>query len=54
MKRTEAIALIDAHKNELINPVDMLHWTWLRVIINNFTEGEWETAVEKAVETMSK
>lgn len=54
MKRAEAIALIDKHKNALINPVEMLHWTWLRVIINSLTEGEWETAVEKAAETLSR
>jgi hypothetical protein len=54
MTRAEALKLIDDHKNKLIHPVEMLHWTWLRVIINSFTEGEWETAVEKATETMTK
>ena len=54
MRRIEAIKLIDDHKNKLVNPVDMLHWTWLRVIINSLTEGEWEMAVEKATETLSQ
>lgn len=54
MNREEALALIDTHKNALIHPVEMLHWTWLRVIINQFTEDEWETAVNKAAGIMSK
>lgn len=54
MRREEALKMIDDHKNKMINPVEMLHWTWLRVIINSLTEGEWETAVEKATETLSK
>lgn len=53
MRKEKAIALIDAHKNKLINPVEMLHWTWLRVIINNMTDETWEAAVGKAAETMS-
>jgi hypothetical protein len=54
MTREEALALIDGHKNKLINPVEMLHWTYLRVIINSFTEGEWETAAEKAQLILSR
>jgi hypothetical protein len=54
MRRDEAIKMIDDHKNKLVHPVEMLHWTWLRVIINNLSESEWETAVEKAQEIMSK
>ena len=53
MTRTEAIALIDGHKNALINPVEMLHWTWMRVIINNLTDEQWDEACGKAVEVMS-
>lgn len=54
MKKEEAVKLIDDHKNKLINPVEMLHWTWLRVIVNNLSEEAWEQALEKAVETMSR
>lgn len=53
MTRLEAIALIDAHKNALINPMEMLHWTWLRVIINNLPDAQWEIALDHARETMS-
>lgn len=55
MTKDEAIELIDKNKNELINPVEMLRWTWLRVIILNITEEQWNTALTKAVDsTLSK
>jgi hypothetical protein len=52
--KIEAITLIDAHKNALINPVEMLDWTWLRVIIDNIDDMEWAHAVQDATETLSK
>ena len=56
MTRTEAVALIDSHKNSksMINPVDLLHWTWLRVIVNNLTDEQWDEACGKATEIMSR
>ena len=33
MTKADAIKLIDDHKNKLVDPVALLHWTWLRVII---------------------
>lgn len=54
MTRPQALTLIDAHKNQLINPVEMLHWTWLRVIINQMTDEEWNALVEKAAEVLSR
>lgn len=54
MEKSEALKLIDDHKNKLINPVEMLHWTWLRVLILHIDETEWYTALAKAEETMSK
>ncbi len=54
MSKEEALALIDAHKNSLIDPVEMLHWTWLRVIINMITEDEWLTCLREAQEVMSQ
>lgn len=53
MTRLEAIALIDGHKNKLINPVEMLNWTWLRVIINQMTDEQWNEACGKATEILS-
>ena len=49
MTRKEAIELIDNTKNALIDPVAMLNWTWLRVIINNISDEHWEAATDKAV-----
>lgn len=54
MKKKEAIQLIDNHKNGLINPVEMLSWVWLRVILNNLDDEAWEAALVKAAETMSR
>ena len=54
MEKKEAIQLIDDHKNQLIDPVAMLHWTWLRVILNNLDDAAWEVAVVKATEIMSR
>jgi hypothetical protein len=50
MTKEEAIALIDNHKNKLINPIEMLKWTWLRVIVNQISEEDWHKYVDKAVE----
>ena len=54
MEKQKAIDLIDMHKNRLVNPVEMLMWTWLRVIILNMPDDQWEAAVAKATEVMSK
>lgn len=52
MTRSEAINLIDAHKNELLNPVEMLQWTWLRVIILKLPDDVWEQALAEAVKVL--
>ena len=49
MTREEAIKLIDDHKNKLVNPVEMLNWTWLRVIIANINDDAWERALNDTV-----
>jgi hypothetical protein len=54
MTKEEALKLIDDHKNKLINPVEMLHWTWLRVIIVNLSDEAWFDALAEAQETLSK
>jgi hypothetical protein len=48
MNKQDAIALIDAHKNKLINPVEMLHWTWIRVIINQMPDDVWDAYSDMA------
>lgn len=52
MTKEMALTLIDNHKNKLTNPVDMLEWTWLRVIINQLTDDEWYKLIEKARPTL--
>lgn len=54
MTKAEAITLIDNHKNQLLNPVEMLHWTYLRVILNQIPEADWEHYTEYSMETLSK
>jgi hypothetical protein len=54
MSKDEALKLIDNHKNALINPVEMLHWTYLRVIINKITNDEWKSFMDRAAEVLSK
>jgi hypothetical protein len=54
MTRQEAVALIDNHKNALINPVELINWTWLRVIINSLSDEAWEAALEKGLEVLSR
>jgi hypothetical protein len=54
MTKNEALALIDNHKNRLTDPVEMLHWTWLRVIILKISYVEWEQYVERAKEVLSR
>lgn len=54
MTKQEALELIDNHKNALIDPVAMLHWTWLRVFILEITDDEWDTIMSRAMETLSR
>lgn len=55
MKRLEAIRIIDEHKNTLIDdPVKMLDWTWIRVILSHLPDTEWDAAVDRAMPDLSR
>jgi hypothetical protein len=54
MTKQEALALIDAHKNALINPVAMLNWTWLRLTILHVSEEAWMEAAEAAAKDAAR
>lgn len=54
MTKEEALKLIDAHKNNLVDPVAMLQWTWVRLIILNVDADQWERACGKAAEIAAK
>lgn len=54
MTKEEALQLIDDHKNKLINPVEMLSWVHLRVVILNISEDEWGKACEKSYDVLSR
>jgi hypothetical protein len=53
MNKQQALKLIDDHKNAMIDPLEMLQWAWLRVIIFQIPEKEWEAYLEKATEVLS-
>lgn len=52
MTKDEALQLIDDHKNALVDPLAMLHWTWLRVIILAIPDEEWEKYLMEAVKVL--
>jgi hypothetical protein len=56
MKRATAIALIDGHKNTLINPIEMLKWASLRAVLVNLPEQAWEQTLkaEDVAEDLSR
>jgi hypothetical protein len=54
MTKQEALDLIDAHKNKLVDPIEMLSWTWLRVVILNIPDDVWEDSLLKATEVLSQ
>lgn len=54
MDQDKAIELIDRHKNILVHPVELLNWTWVRVILKSITPDEWEELVSRANEIMGK
>lgn len=54
MTKEEAVKMIDDHKNVMVNPLDLLKWTWLRVIVNSMDDEEWDELVNRATETLAK
>ncbi len=54
MTRLEAIEMIDAHKNKLTNPVAMLRWTWVRVILHSLPDEQWQQALETAEKRLAQ
>lgn len=53
MTKAEALLLIDKHKNALVNPTEMLAWTWLRVIVLQISEDDWLGYEHEAAEVLS-
>lgn len=54
MTKQEMLSLIDSHKNKLIDPVEMLQWTWIRVFILKTTDAEFDAIMGRAVVTLSR
>jgi hypothetical protein len=55
MAKEDVIAMINAYMNsrDLIDPVELLQWTWLRMIITQIPDNEWKCYVEKAIEIIA-
>lgn len=54
MRKDEALKMIDSHKNKLVNPVEMLQWVWLRLIILKIPDEQWEELVEAAAQEAAR
>ena len=54
MTKEEALKLIDDHKDTLLNPIDMLHWVWVRVILLKIPDEEWQRYVDEAAVVLSR
>lgn len=52
MTKEETLKLIDVHKNGLVDPVEMLKWTWLRLLIFNIPEDEWDCMMDNVAARM--
>lgn len=57
MTKSDALKLIDEHKRNnkpFIDPLEMLHWTWLRVIVLHVEDNAWDEAMMKACEVLMR
>lgn len=52
--REEFLRLIDEHKNKLIDPVEILHWTYLRLFILHVSDAEVDRAMGLVLQDLSK
>lgn len=54
MTKEQVLELIKNQRDKLINPVEMLDWTYLYVFVNQIPEGEFDKYMEKAAEVCSR
>ena len=52
--KAEFLKLIDEAKNKLIDPVVMLKWVWLRVLILEIPDEEFQKYMERVSNTLEK
>lgn len=48
MTKIDTIRIIDDQLRNETDPMKLLNWSWLRVIINQIPNMAWERYVEKA------
>lgn len=53
MRKDDALALIDGHKNRLVDPVEMLKLTWLRVVVAQIPDDAWALFLSRAERVLS-
>lgn len=54
MDKEAALQMIDGLNRKIINPVEMLDWVTLRVILLQIPEEDWEAYREKAAVILSR
>jgi hypothetical protein len=52
MTKQEALELIDYHKNKLIDPIEMLKWSWLRLLILKIDDNKWNDLMKDIEDTI--
>ena len=50
MTKQQMVQMIDRYKNTLIDPVEMLNWTWMRVFINQISEDDFDRYIKETAE----
>ena len=54
MTKNQALKMIDDHKNKMTDPLEMLDWAWLRVIVSEIPDVHWEYATDRAVVILAR
>ncbi len=55
MTKEKAIELVTRQNGQAgIGPEDMLSWTWLRLILTDISDKEWERATVSALKSLSR
>lgn len=49
LTKEKVLEMIDQHKNKLLDPVEMLHWTYLRIFINQIDVIEFRHYMNRVV-----
>lgn len=54
MTKSDVIKFIDEQNKALVDPVAMLNFVWLRLIVSSIPQDAWETYVEAAAQVAAR